>query len=134
MLMGPRMNWYKNQKICEVEWCWRYYLWKLVRYSNSSSCIFSRVWLFCHPVNFNLAGFSVHGTFQARILEWVAISFYRDEPFWPRDPTRVSWVSCSGRGFFTTKDREKPAKAVLREKYIGLYVYINKRKNQTISV
>ena len=28
----------------------------------------------------NLPGFSVHGILQARILEWVAISFSRDLP------------------------------------------------------
>ena len=31
----------------------------------------------CDPVDRNLPGFSVHGIFQARILEWVAISFSR---------------------------------------------------------
>ena len=29
----------------------------------------------CDPRDCNLPGFSVHGIFQARILEWVAISF-----------------------------------------------------------
>ena len=29
---------------------------------------------FCDPMDFTLPGFSVHGVFQARILEWVAIS------------------------------------------------------------
>ena len=41
-------------------------------------------------------GPSVHGTSQARILEWVAISSSRvSSP--PRDRTRVSCVSCIGR-------------------------------------
>ena len=31
----------------------------------------------CNPMSCSLPGFSVHGIFQARILEWVAISFYR---------------------------------------------------------
>ena len=34
----------------------------------------------------NLQGSSVHGIFQARVLEWVAISFSRG-PSWPRDQT-----------------------------------------------
>ena len=34
-------------------------------------------------------GSSVHGIFQARILEWVAISFSRGSS-WPRDRTQVS--------------------------------------------
>ena len=29
----------------------------------------------CDPVDCSLPGFSIHGIFQARILEWVAISF-----------------------------------------------------------
>ena len=29
----------------------------------------------CNPMDFSLPGSSVHGLFQARILEWVAISF-----------------------------------------------------------
>ena len=37
---------------------------------------------------------SVHGISQARILEWVAISFSRGSS-WPRDQTHVS---CIGRG------------------------------------
>ena len=37
-----------------------------------------------------------HGVFQARILEWVAISSSRGSS-WPRDQTRVSSVSCIGR-------------------------------------
>ena len=49
-------------------------------------------------------GFSVRGISQARILEWVAISFSRRSS-WPRD-----WipVSCTGSGFFTTEPPGKP--------------------------
>jgi len=32
---------------------------------------------FCDPINCSLPGFSVHGIFQARVLEWGAISFSR---------------------------------------------------------
>ena len=37
----------------------------------------SRVQLFCDPTDCSLPGSSVHGISQARILEWVAISFFR---------------------------------------------------------
>ena len=37
----------------------------------------SHVWLFCYPMDCNPPGSSVHGISQARILEWVAISFSR---------------------------------------------------------
>ena len=29
----------------------------------------------CHPMDCSLPGSSVHGIFQARVLEWVAIAF-----------------------------------------------------------
>ena len=29
----------------------------------------------CDPMDYNLLGSSVHGIFQARVLEWVAIAF-----------------------------------------------------------
>ena len=32
------------------------------------------------PLDWSPPGFSVHGIFQARILEWVAISFFRGLP------------------------------------------------------
>ena len=43
----------------------------------------------------SLPGFSVHGIFQARILEWVAISFRGSSQ--PRDRICVSYISCIGR-------------------------------------
>ena len=45
-------------------------------------------------------GSSVHGIFQARILEWVAISSYRGAS-WSRDQTHISCVSCIAGRFFT---------------------------------
>ena len=45
----------------------------------------------CDPMDCSLPGSSVHGIFQARILEWVAISFSRGTS-WPRDRTRVSCI------------------------------------------
>ena len=45
---------------------------------------------------FATPGSSVHGVFQARILEWVAISPSRGSS-WPRDRTCVSICFCIGR-------------------------------------
>ena len=53
---------------------------------------------FCDPMNYSLPGSFVHGISQARILEWVSISFPRDLP----DP----WIG-TGR-FFTTEPPGKP--------------------------
>ena len=51
--------------------------------------LFSCVWLFCGPLDRIPPGSSIHGFFQARILEWVAISYSRGSSP-PRDRTRVS--------------------------------------------
>ena len=48
---------------------------------------------FCNPMDYSPPGSCVHGVFQARILEWVAISFCRG-PSRTRDWT---CVSCVGR-------------------------------------
>ena len=50
----------------------------------------------CNPMDCNTPGSSVHGILQARILEWVAISFSRGSSR-PRDPTQVSCIA--GRHF-----------------------------------
>ena len=47
----------------------------------------------CGPMDCSLPGISVHGIFQARILEWVATSVSRGSSQ-PRDQT---WVDCIGR-------------------------------------
>ena len=44
----------------------------------------------------SLPGSSVHGILQARILEWVAMSFSRGSSR-PRDRTQVSRISYTGR-------------------------------------
>ena len=53
------------------------------------------VWLFGDPMDYSPPGSSVHGISQARILEWVAISYSRGSAQ-PRDWTWVSCVSCTG--------------------------------------
>ena len=55
-------------------------------------------------------GFSVHGIFQARVLEWVAISFSRGSSQ-PRDRTRVSHTA--GRCFTVWATREAHGKAYI---------------------
>ena len=53
----------------------------------------SHVWLSVTPMTWSPPGSSLHGILQARILEWVALSFCR-ESSWPRDWTNIS---CLGR-------------------------------------
>ena len=49
----------------------------------------------CDSMDCSLPGFSVHGILQTRTLEWVAISFSRGSS-WPRDQTRIFYVTCIG--------------------------------------
>ena len=51
----------------------------------------------CNPTDCRLPGSCVHGILQARILEWVAISFSRGSS-WPKNWTQVS---CIAGKFFT---------------------------------
>ena len=51
----------------------------------------------CHPMDYSLPGFSVHGILQARILEWIAMPFSRGTSHF-RDWTLVS---CITSRFFT---------------------------------
>ena len=62
-----------------------------VRAESLQSCL--TLW---DPINCTLLGSSVHEILHARILEWVAMPSSR-ESSWPRDWTRVSYVSCIGR-------------------------------------
>ena len=57
----------------------------------------------CGPMDCSQPGSSVHGILQARILEWVAVSFWGSSR--PRDRT---WVSCTAGRFFTTEPPGKP--------------------------
>ena len=53
-----------------------------------------------NPLHCTPPGSSVHGISQARIVEWVAISFSRGSS-WSRDQTQVSCVSWMAGRFFT---------------------------------
>ena len=77
--------------------------WRSICVSTQSfSCIllFVTQWTIAHQS-------SVHGIFQARILEWVTISYSRGSAQ-PRDQTQVS---CAAGGFFTIKPPGKPMRA-----------------------
>ena len=84
MLTSLGLKLIKTCKLCKVRW------------SHSA------VPILCDPVDCSLPGSSVHGVFQARVLEWVAISFSKGSSH-PRDRTQVSrivgrcytvWASC----------------------------------------
>ena len=57
----------------------------------------------CNPMDCSPPGSSLHGILQARVLEWIAISFSRGSS-WPRDQTQVSCIA--GRRFTLWATRE----------------------------
>ena len=69
----------------------------------------TQLWL-CNAMDCSPPGSSVRGILQARILEWVAISFSRGSSR-PRDQTHVSWSA--GRRFTIWATRE-----------VHIYVYV----------
>ena len=75
--------------------CWSYSFLSLV-YAFAVVVLVSHVRFFCDPMDCNPPGSPVHGISQARILEWVVISYFRGSSQ-PRDPTHVSCISCFGR-------------------------------------
>ena len=75
---------------------------KPVQYESESEVAQSCLTL-CNPMDYSLPGFSLHGILQARVLEWVAISFSRGAPQL-RDRTWVS--SIPGRRFNLWATRE----------------------------
>ena len=63
--------------------------------SSNMSCVsaqsLNHVQLFPTPTDCSPPGSSVHGISQARVLEWVAIPFFRGSSQ-PQDRTHVSWI------------------------------------------
>ena len=59
----------------------------------------------CYPMDCSSPGSSVHGIFQARVLEWVVISFSRGSSQ-PRDLTWFSRIV--GRHFLPSEPPGKP--------------------------
>ena len=59
----------------------------------------------CDPMDCSLPGFSVHGILQARILEWVTISFSRGSSQ-PRDRTQVSCIGGRRFNLWATREAE----------------------------
>ena len=64
----------------------------------------------CDPMDCSLPGSSLHGILQARVLEWVTISFSRGSSR-PRDRTRVSHIP--GRRFNLWATRKAPEAEVV---------------------
>ena len=86
--------------------------------------------ILCDPMDYCPPGSSVHGIFQAGILEWAAISFSRGSS-WPRDQIQVS---CTAGGFFTIWATREALTLTLRnyEFYSFLSVKIFRGASQVV--
>ena len=96
-LFQTRNSTRKKFKILQHSYhCARWYNYKVMRlyYKGVQAQVLICVWL-CNPRDCSLPGSSVHGTIQARILEWVAISYSRGSSR-SRDWTHLSCISWTG--------------------------------------
>ena len=85
-----------NTKPLRADW-WEFRIYPHAKSSDMCVCLPTQSCpILCDPMDCSPPGSSVHGIFQARILEWVAISSSRGSSR-PRDQTHVSCVSCIGR-------------------------------------
>ena len=66
--------------------------WKRFSFQSQRSEVAQSCLTLCDPMDGSPPGSVVHGIFQARILEWAAISFSRGSSQ-PRDRTRVSCIA-----------------------------------------
>ena len=86
-------DWKKGRRKEERKWKQD---WSNIFFQGSEVKVAQSCLILCDPLYHNLPGSSVHGILQARILEWVAISFSRGSSQ-PRDQTQVSHIA---GGFF----------------------------------
>ena len=73
----------------------------------------------CNQVDYSLPSFSVHGILQARVLEWVTISFSRGSS-WPRNRTRVSCIGGRRFNLWTTREALTNLESILKSRNITL--------------
>ena len=84
--------------------CLGFSLWKVLKFVVGVVLVLESCVTLCGPVDCSPPGSSVQGISQARILEWVAISFSRGSS-WPGDRIHVS---CMAGEFFTIEPLRKP--------------------------
>ena len=73
--------------------------WSEVKWNEvAQSCL-----TLCDPMDYSLPGSSLRGILQARVLEWVAISFSRRSS-WLRDRTQVSLIPGRHFNLWTTRE------------------------------
>ena len=89
-------NFSVKSKIATNVYCSFFFLMSLLhpnfhKYRTCESEVAQSCPTLCNPMDCSLPGSSVHGIFQAIVLEWIAISFSRGSSQ-PKDQTRVSCI------------------------------------------
>ena len=79
----------------------------------------------CDSVDYSPLSSSVHRVFQARILEQVAISYSRGSS-WPKDWTRISPVSCTGRWILYHWATQETAHISTIHLFCGFHFFLKK--------
>ena len=95
---------------------------KINQYVESESEVAQSRLTLCDPMDCSPPGSSLHGILQARVLEWVAISFSRGSS-WPRDRTWVSRIP--GRRFNLWATREASNVEYLLNVFFPLYICLH---------
>ena len=112
--------WLQRQSHSKL-WC---YLLKKFTLSASSVCIHAQSCLtLSNSMNCSPPGYSVHGILQARILEWVTISFSKGSPHPGVEPATLMSPALAD-GFFTTASPGK----IIQMLIIGAFRLGEKKK------
>ena len=83
------------------------------------------------PMDHHLPGSSVHGILQARILEWVAISFSRGSA-WPSDRTQISCTA--GEFFYWLNLQRSPIIILVGAENVYKKIFLKSRKTHLSTV
>ena len=65
--------------------------WTIKKAAGGGGLVAKSCLTLCDPVDYSLPGSSVHRILQARILEWIAISFLGDLPDPGSEPRSLVW-------------------------------------------
>ena len=80
ILDNTSSDWAFVNAVADMEKVIPWYRHSNTEFSQSVSPVAQSCPTLCDPMDCSLSGFAVHGILQARIREWVAISFSRDLP------------------------------------------------------
>ena len=83
----------------------------------------SHVWIFCNPMYCSPPGSSVHGSLQARVLEWLPFPLPGDLPNPGIEPVSLTSPALAGRLFTTS---------AIWEAYIFKFYNLNLEKTSSI--